>query len=68
MLRVEQDNTRARCFYEAHGFRHTGEYAEEFHGHIIHKLEMILRPQIPLLEPSPPRVESGDSNNQVTVE
>lgn len=45
MLRVEQDNTRARCFYEAHGFRHTGEYAEEFYGHIIHKLEMILRPR-----------------------
>jgi GNAT superfamily N-acetyltransferase len=44
MLRVEQDNTRARCFYEAHGFRHTGEYAEEFYGHIIHKLEMILPP------------------------
>jgi ribosomal protein S18 acetylase RimI-like enzyme len=63
MLRVEQDNTRARCFYEAHGFRHTGEYAEEFYGHIINKLEMMLRPRFR----SSNRVQPGSNLEIVTT-
>jgi ribosomal protein S18 acetylase RimI-like enzyme len=42
VLRVEQDNTRARRFYEAHGFRHAGDHAVEFCGHVVHEAEMIL--------------------------
>ena len=57
VLRVEQDNTRARRFYEAHGFRHAGDHAEEVCGHVIHEVEMILR--LP---------EFGESNNQVTAQ
>jgi ribosomal protein S18 acetylase RimI-like enzyme len=43
VLRVEQDNMQAQRFYEAHGFRRTGEHAEEFYGHVVHEVEMILR-------------------------
>ena len=43
VLRVEQDNTQAQRFYEAHGFRRTGEHAEEFYGHVVYEVEMILR-------------------------
>ena len=43
VLRVEQDNAQAQRFYEAHGFRRTGEHAEEFYGYVIHEVEMILR-------------------------
>ncbi len=42
VLRVEQDNARARRFYEAHGFRHAGDHAVEFCGHLVHEAEMIL--------------------------
>ena len=40
VLRVEQD---AQRFYETHGFRHAGDHAEEFCGHVVHEAEMILR-------------------------
>jgi ribosomal protein S18 acetylase RimI-like enzyme len=43
VLRVEQDNTQAQRFYEAHGFRRTGEHEEDFYGHVVHEVEMILR-------------------------
>lgn len=68
ILRVERDNTRALNFYESHSFRRTGEHAEEFYGHAIHEVEMILHPQIPPFEPSPARVESGESNSLVTAQ
>ncbi len=42
MLRVERDNAQAQRFYEAHGFRRTGEHAEEFYRHVVHEVEMIL--------------------------
>jgi ribosomal protein S18 acetylase RimI-like enzyme len=42
VLQVEQDNTRARRFYEAHGFRQEGDHAVEFFGHVVHTAEMIL--------------------------
>jgi ribosomal protein S18 acetylase RimI-like enzyme len=42
VLQVEQDNTRAQRFYEAHGFRHEGDHAVEFSGHVVHTTEMIL--------------------------
>jgi len=42
VLRVEQDNTQAQRFYEAHGFRRIGEHAEEFYGHVVHEIEMRL--------------------------
>jgi ribosomal protein S18 acetylase RimI-like enzyme len=42
MLQVEQDNTRAQRFYEAHGFRHAGDHAVEIYGHVVHTAEMIL--------------------------
>jgi ribosomal protein S18 acetylase RimI-like enzyme len=45
MLRVERGNTRARRFYEAHGFRHAGDHAEELGGHVVHEAEMI--PHLP---------------------
>ena len=43
VLRVEQDNTRARRFYEAHGFKHAGDHAERFCGHVFHETEMTLQ-------------------------
>jgi ribosomal protein S18 acetylase RimI-like enzyme len=43
VLRVERDNTRAQLFYEAHGFRRKGEHAEDFYGHVVHEVEMVLR-------------------------
>ena len=43
LLRVEWDNTQAQRFYEAHGFRRTGEHVEEFYGQVVHEVEMILR-------------------------
>ena len=43
VLRVERANTRAQRFYEAHGFRHTGEHAEDFYGHVVYEVEMVLR-------------------------
>ena len=42
VLRVEQDNTQAQRFYEAHGFRRAGKHAEEFYGYVVHEVEMIL--------------------------
>jgi ribosomal protein S18 acetylase RimI-like enzyme len=42
VLQVEKDNMRARRFYEAHGFRHEGDHAVEFCGHVVHTSEMIL--------------------------
>jgi ribosomal protein S18 acetylase RimI-like enzyme len=44
VLRVEQDNVQAQRFYEAHGFRRTGEHTEHFYGYVVHDVEMILRP------------------------
>ena len=41
VLRVERDNARARRFYEAHGFRESGEVTEEVFGH---EVEMRLGP------------------------
>jgi RimJ/RimL family protein N-acetyltransferase len=43
VLRVEQDNTRARRFYEAHGFKYAGDHAERFCGHVFHETEMTLQ-------------------------
>lgn len=57
VLQVEQDNTQAQRFYEAHGFRYAGDHAVELCGHVIHLVEMILR--LP---------EIGESNNQVTAQ
>jgi ribosomal protein S18 acetylase RimI-like enzyme len=42
VLQVEQDNTRAQRFYEAHGFRHAGDHAVEIYGHVVHTAKMIL--------------------------
>jgi ribosomal protein S18 acetylase RimI-like enzyme len=42
VLRVERDNTRAQRFYEAHGFRHAADHAEEICGHVVDVAEMIL--------------------------
>jgi ribosomal protein S18 acetylase RimI-like enzyme len=42
VLQVEQDNSRARRFYEVHGFRYAGDHAVEFCGHVVHVAEMIL--------------------------
>ena len=42
VLRVERDNLRAQRLYEAHGFRHAGDHAVEFCGHVVHVTEMIL--------------------------
>jgi ribosomal protein S18 acetylase RimI-like enzyme len=63
VLRVERDNTRARRFYETHGFRHAGDHAEEFCRHVIYEAEMILH--LPDSNPRtlPSKVESGESNN-----
>jgi RimJ/RimL family protein N-acetyltransferase len=55
VLRVEQDNTRARRLYEAHGFRHAGDHAEEFCGHVLHEAEMI--PRLP--DSNPPQQRSN---------
>jgi ribosomal protein S18 acetylase RimI-like enzyme len=57
VLQVEQDNTQAQRFYEAHGFRYVGDHAVELCGHVIHLVEMILR--LP---------EIGESNSQVTTQ
>jgi ribosomal protein S18 acetylase RimI-like enzyme len=67
MLRVERSNTRARRFYEAHGFRRAGDHAEVFCEHVVHEVEMILH--LPDSNPRilPSKVESGESNNQVTA-
>jgi ribosomal protein S18 acetylase RimI-like enzyme len=43
VLRVERDNTRARRFYEAHGFKHAGDHAERFCGHVFHLTKMTLQ-------------------------
>jgi ribosomal protein S18 acetylase RimI-like enzyme len=51
VLQVDQDNSRARRFYEAHGFRHEGDHAVEFCGHVVHTAEMILH-----LPDSTPRI------------
>jgi ribosomal protein S18 acetylase RimI-like enzyme len=45
VLRVEQDNVQAQRFYEAHGFRRTGEHTEHFYGYVVHDVELILRPR-----------------------
>ena len=57
VLRVEQDNTLARRFYEAHGFTRTREHAEAFYGHVVHELEMTLHD--PKTSPEPPRPGSN---------
>jgi len=44
ILRVERDNAAAIGFYEAHGFRTTGELTEELFGHAFHDVEMVLDP------------------------
>ncbi|MDQ3302260.1 MAG: GNAT family N-acetyltransferase [Actinomycetota bacterium] len=44
-LRVERHNARARRFYEAHGFRITGETTEDLFGHESHEIEMIRDPR-----------------------
>lgn len=41
-LRVESDNSNARRFYEAHGFRVRGEHNDDLLGHRTHELEMVL--------------------------
>jgi ribosomal protein S18 acetylase RimI-like enzyme len=51
VLQVEQDNSRARRFYEAHGFRHKGDDAVELFGHVVQTAEMILH-----LPDSTPRI------------
>jgi ribosomal protein S18 acetylase RimI-like enzyme len=43
VLRVERDNAQAQRFYEAHGFRRTGEHTEHFYRHVVHEVKMILR-------------------------
>lgn len=45
MLRVERHNTRARSFYEARGFRTTGETTEDLFGHESHEIEMTRDPR-----------------------
>lgn len=42
VLRVERDNAPALRFYEARGFRSTGEFEEELFGHEFHDVEMVL--------------------------
>ncbi|HEX6709184.1 MAG TPA: GNAT family N-acetyltransferase [Rubrobacter sp.] len=42
VLRVEQDNVQARRFYEANGFRRTGEHTDAFYGHVVNEIEMTL--------------------------
>jgi ribosomal protein S18 acetylase RimI-like enzyme len=42
VLRVERDNAPALRFYEARGFRNTGEFTEELFGHEFHDVEMVL--------------------------
>ncbi len=44
VLRVERDNAPARRFYEARGFRRSGEFTEELFGHEFHEVEMLLDP------------------------
>jgi GNAT superfamily N-acetyltransferase len=56
VLQVEQDYTRARRFYEAHGFRHEGDHAVEPCGHLVHEAEMILH-----LPVATPRTLPGNS-------
>jgi len=43
-LRVERDNHPARRFYEAHCFRETGEFTEDFFGHEMREIEMVCEP------------------------
>jgi len=43
-LRVERDNIPARRFYEARGFRETGEFTEDFFGHEMREIEMLREP------------------------
>ena len=42
VLRVERNNSKARRFYEARGFRATGEFEEVLYGHTVHETEMVL--------------------------
>jgi ribosomal protein S18 acetylase RimI-like enzyme len=56
VLRVEQDNMRARRFYEAHGFRHEGDHAVALGGHLVHVAEMILH-----LPDASPRTVPGNT-------
>jgi len=44
VLRVERDNVPAQRFYEARGFRRSGEFTEELFGHEFHDVEMVLDP------------------------
>lgn len=44
VLRVERDNVCALSFYEARGFRSSGEFKEELFGHEFHDVEMVLDP------------------------
>lgn len=46
VLRVERENVHAQRFYEARGFKRTGEHAEEFYGHVVCEVEMVLTPQV----------------------
>ena len=45
VVRVERDNAPARRFYEARGFRPSGEFTEELFGHEFHEVEMVLDPE-----------------------
>ncbi len=42
VLRVERDNAPALRFYEARGFRRSGEVTEELLGYEFHDVEMVL--------------------------
>ena len=42
VLRVERDNAPALRFYEARGFRISGEFEEGLFGHEFHDVEMVL--------------------------
>ncbi len=44
VLRVERDNEPTLRFYEARGFRRSGEFTEELFGHEFHDVEMVLDP------------------------
>lgn len=44
VLPVERDNGGALRFYEARGFRRSGEFTEVLFGHEFHDVEMVLEP------------------------
>ena len=42
-LNVERDNHHGRRFYEAKGFKVISEFTEDFGGHVINTVQMVLK-------------------------